>query len=69
MLEKRCHYPRIPGTEVKGLGPNFYRLKLLKEGLRLIYQVDDEQALIVVIAVGKRDKNEVYKFVEMNSNE
>lgn len=60
MLEKRRINPRIPGTEVKGRGSNLYRLKLLKEGLRLIYEVDDINRIVVVIAVGKRDKNAIY---------
>lgn len=66
MLEKRRSNPRIPGTEVRGSKSSLYRLKLLREGLRLIYEVDDENKLIIVIAIGKRDKDEIYEFINMN---
>jgi mRNA interferase RelE/StbE len=37
-----------------------YRLKLRKAGYRLGYRVLDQQVVVVVIAVGRRDKDDVY---------
>jgi mRNA interferase RelE/StbE len=38
-----------------------YKIKLRGVGYRLAYQVRDKELVVVVIAVGKRDKNLVYK--------
>ena len=37
-----------------------YKIKLLKAGVRLIYQVKDDQVVILLITVGKRADNIVY---------
>lgn len=38
-----------------------YKIKLRGIGYRLVYQVRDNELIVVVIAVGKRDKELVYK--------
>ena len=38
-----------------------YKIKLRKAGYRLVYQVEDERVTVVVIAVGRRDRNLVYE--------
>ena len=40
---------------------NSYKIKLRNSGYRLVYQEIDECVLVVVVAVGKREKNAVYK--------
>ncbi|NDE25899.1 MAG: type II toxin-antitoxin system mRNA interferase toxin, RelE/StbE family, partial [Betaproteobacteria bacterium] len=40
---------------------NTYKIKLRDVGYRLVYEVIDQQLLVMVIAVGKRDHNEVYQ--------
>ena len=37
-----------------------YKIKLLSAGYRLVYEVDDLEIVVFVIAVGKRENNEVY---------
>ena len=37
-----------------------YKIKLRSAGYRLIYQVRDLEILVSVVAVGKRDRNQVY---------
>ena len=37
-----------------------YKIKLRSLGYRLIYRVDVDVVLVTVIAVGKRDKDQVY---------
>ena len=40
---------------------NFYKIKLRSIGYRLVYEVIDHKLVILVIAVGKRNQEEVYK--------
>jgi mRNA interferase RelE/StbE len=40
---------------------DFYKIKLRSAGYRLVYQVRDSEILISVVAVGKCDRNQVYK--------
>lgn len=41
--------------------PNCYKIKLRSAGYRLIYQVRDKEVVISLIAVGKQERNFVYK--------
>lgn len=52
--------PHIPKAKLSG-GANLYKIKLKKLGYRLVYQVFDEVVTVTVIAVGKRERNEVYE--------
>jgi mRNA interferase RelE/StbE len=61
MLAKRIENPRITSSLVSGYDGNVYRLKLSSEGLRLIYLVLDEDQVIYVIAVGKREDLAAYR--------
>ena len=38
-----------------------YKIKLHSAGYRLVYQVRDNELVISVVAVGKRERNQVYK--------
>jgi len=38
-----------------------YKIKLRQVGYRLAYQVRDNDLVVSVITVGKREKNQVYK--------
>ena len=58
-LAERVQNPHIPSARLSGL-PNCYKIKLRRVGYRLIYQVEDDQLVVVVIAVGRRDRNEAY---------
>ena len=37
-----------------------YKIKLLKAGIRLVYQVIDDEVVILLVTVGKRADSEVY---------
>lgn len=41
--------------------PDCYKIKLQASGYRLVYQVIDERRTVVVVAVGKRERAEVYR--------
>jgi mRNA interferase RelE/StbE len=38
-----------------------YKIKLRRAGYRLVYQVRDNELVVSVVAVGKRERNQVYK--------
>ena len=41
-----------------------YKIKLRNAGYRIVYQVKDHELIVLVVAVGKRERNEVYKASE-----
>jgi mRNA interferase RelE/StbE len=59
-LAERIVKPRVESARLTGL-PDCYKIKLRDAGYRLVYQVFDDVLLIVVIAVGKRENNLVYR--------
>lgn len=40
---------------------NCYKIKLKRAGVRLVYQVNDDEIYILLLTVGKRADNEVYE--------
>ncbi|GAD78824.1 type II toxin-antitoxin system RelE family toxin, partial [Vibrio ezurae] len=59
-LASRLENPHVPSAKLNGM-PNCYKIKLRSAGYRLVYEVRDEQIIVSVVAVGKRERNEVYK--------
>lgn len=59
-LRERLADPKVPSAKLRTMS-DCYKIKLRGPGYRLVYQVRDNELVIVVIAVGKRDKNQVYK--------
>lgn len=59
-LKERLKSPHVPGSKLSGF-ENHYKIKLRVSGFRLVYEVIEKEIFILVIAVGKRDKNLVYK--------
>lgn len=41
--------------------PNCYKIKLRSIGFRLVYQVTDQELIVTVVAVDKRERNEAYR--------
>lgn len=58
-LTQRLANPHIPSARLSGMA-NCYKIKLRSAGYRLIYQVEDETITVVVVAIGKRERNEAY---------
>jgi len=58
-LKERLDNPHVPSAALSG-APNTYKIKLRQLGYRLVYSVEDQIITVTVIAVGKRDRNEVY---------
>lgn len=59
-LKERLQEPHIKANQLSGF-ENHYKIKLRASGYRLVYEVIDQELCVLVIAVGKRDKNEVYR--------
>ena len=49
----------VEANRLHGL-PDCYKIKLRGAGYRLVYQVQDERVLVFVVAVGKREREQVY---------
>jgi mRNA interferase RelE/StbE len=58
-LVQRLENPHVPKDRLHGL-QNCYKIKLRDLGYRLVYRVEDKEVVVTVVAVGKRDKMEVY---------
>jgi len=59
-LEKCLISPHIKNSSLSGMA-DCYKIKLRTAGYRLIYRVFEDRIVVQVVAVGKRDKNIVYK--------
>ncbi len=59
-LLERLETPHIPSAALSGM-PNFYKIKLQTAGYRLVYSVEDRTITVTVIAVGKRNRSDVYE--------
>jgi mRNA interferase RelE/StbE len=62
-LAERLENPQLPSARLHGAKER-YKIKLRSAGYRLVYEVNDREVLVLVIAVGKRERNEVYKVAE-----
>ena len=62
-LAERLQDPKVPSARLHG-SKERYKIKLRNAGYRLVYQVKDRELLVLVVAVGKRERNEVYKIAE-----
>jgi len=59
-LAKVVLNPRILKNKLIGY-ENIYKIKLKKSGFRIAYEVKDEEIVLLVISVGKRENNKIYK--------
>lgn len=59
-LAERLSEPHVAADVLSG-SPNCYKIKLRAAGYRLVYRVEEQRLTVVVVAVGKRERNAVYK--------
>lgn len=65
-LAKRLESPHIPSARLSGADmKNTYKIKLRDVGYRLVYEVSDKTITVLVLAVGKRNRNEVYEVAKI----
>lgn len=60
-LKKRIENPHVPAARLYGDLNSCYKIKLKKQGYRLIYYVEDEQLVVIVVAIDKREDLKAYK--------
>ena len=58
-LAERLTNPHILAAKLSG-ADNMYKIKLRQSGYRLVYQVEDNTVTVTVLAVGKRERSDVY---------
>lgn len=59
-LRERLINPCVPAARLSGQKDRF-KIKLRNAGYRLVYEVRDNELLVIVVAVGKRERNAIYK--------
>ena len=60
-LKKRLIQPKVPGSELHGDLKDCYKIKLLKHGFRLVYTIEDNELVVLVLAVDKRENSIAYQ--------
>ncbi|TWH64586.1 mRNA interferase RelE/StbE [Azomonas agilis] len=58
-LKECLENPRGPSAKLSGHADR-YKIKLRSAGHRLVYQVFDEEIVVSVIAIGKRENSDIY---------
>ena len=59
-LAERLDNPHISSARLSGRLDR-YKIKLRSVGYRLVYEVRQTELIVIVVAVGKRERNAVYK--------
>ena len=59
-LAERLENPHVPSPRLHG-STNRYKIKLRAVGYRLVYEVREAELVVSVVAVGKRERNAVYR--------
>ncbi len=62
-LKERLANPRNKASQLRGF-KDVYKIKLRSVGYRLVYEINDNEITIYVIAVGKRERGIVYSKAE-----
>ena len=59
-LAERLIAPEVVASRLTG-SRSRYKIKLRKAGFRLVYEVYKQGVVVLVVAVGKRERNAIYK--------
>jgi len=62
-LTERLETPHNPASQLRGF-KNVYKIKLRSVGYRLVYEVNDIEIIVYVIAIGKRERGLMYAKAE-----
>ena len=63
-LIERLTSPHVSASRLTSKLSGRYKIKLKNVGYRLVYDVNDETITVLVLAIGKRERNEVYNLAE-----
>jgi len=66
-LSERLENPKVTKDKLRGY-EDVYKIKLRDVGYRLAYQVKDDEIVVLVLVVGKRENNEVYEMLKDKFN-
>ena len=66
-LSERLENPKVTKDKLRGY-EDVYKIKLRDVGYRLAYQVKDDEIVVLVLVVGKRENNEVYEMLKDKIN-
>ncbi len=61
MLQKRLDNPHVPGGELHGALAGHYKIKLRKQGYRMVYGVQEDVLVVMVMAIDKCEDSAVYQ--------
>jgi mRNA interferase RelE/StbE len=62
-LKERLENPHVPSAQLTGYS-NHYKIKLRTSGYRLVYEVIDNELVVLVIVIGKRERGAAYSTFE-----
>jgi len=65
-LVERVENPKVAKDKLSGFD-DVYKIKLRNIGYRLAYEVKDKEIIVLVLSVGKRENNSVYKHLKDRS--
>lgn len=61
VLKRRLNNPVVPKDRLPGTGKHeCYKIKLRTFGFRLVYKLENNKLVLLVISVGKRENDNVY---------
>ncbi|WP_305044932.1 type II toxin-antitoxin system RelE family toxin [Geoalkalibacter sp.] len=60
-LKKRLERPHVSGAELHGELRGCYKIKLRKQGYRLVYMVEDDTLVVLVLAIDRRENMAAYR--------
>lgn len=66
-LAKCLENPHIPANKLRDFD-SAYKIKLRSSGYRLVYEVEEQDVTVFVIAIGKRENNTVYNIAKTRTN-
>ena len=58
-LGERLEAPKVQADALRDM-PGHFKIKLRSSGYRLVYRVEDERVVVVVVSVGKRERGAAY---------
>ena len=60
-LKKRLEAPHVLSAALGSGLAGCYKIKLRQQGYRLVYVVEDDVLVVIVLAIGKRDRLAAYE--------
>ena len=59
-IEERLENPHVASSRLRNF-KNHYKIKLKTSGYRLVYEIIEKEIYILIIAIGSREDNKIYK--------